>query len=53
MISSRQHCSDSGGQRTTIEVTGGGKEIPLNTIRSYGMEVPPSEALDMSESGHE
>ena len=53
MVSSRQHRSDLGCQRTTIKVIGGGDEIPLNTIRSCGMGVPQSGAFDMSESGHE
>ena len=29
---------------------GSGEETLLNVIRSYGMEIPPSWALDMSES---
>ena len=33
-------------------VTGGSKETPLSAVRPCGMEVPPSEALDMSESPH-
>ena len=31
-------------------VTGGGDETPLSAVRLCGMEVPPSEALDMSGS---
>ena len=34
------------------EVMGGGEETPLSAIRSCGMEVPPSEALDMNGSPH-
>ena len=33
-------------------VTGGGEETPLSAVRLHGMEVPPSEALDMSGSPH-
>ena len=33
-------------------VTGGGEETPLSAVRPCGMEVPPSEALDMSGSPH-
>ena len=29
-------------------VTSGGEETPLSAVRPCGMEVPPSEALDMS-----
>ena len=35
-----------------MEITGGGKETPLSAIRLSRMEVPPSEALDMSGSLH-
>ena len=34
------------------EVTGGGEEIPLSAVRPCGMEIPPSEALDMRGSLH-
>ena len=33
-------------------ITSGGEEIPLSVIRLCGMGIPPSEALDMSESLH-
>ena len=33
-------------------ITGGGEEIPLSIVRPCGMEVPPSEALDMNGSLH-
>ena len=33
-------------------VTCGGEETPLSAVRPCGMEVPPSEALDMSGSPH-
>ena len=33
-------------------VTGGGEETPLSAVRPCGMGVPPSGALDMSESPH-
>ena len=33
-------------------VTGGREETPLSAVRSCGMGVPPSEALDMSGSPH-
>ena len=31
-------------------ITGDGEETPISVVRSCGMEVPPSEALDMSGS---
>ena len=34
-------------------ITGGGEETPLSAVRLCGMEVPPSEALDMSGSPHQ
>ena len=34
------------------EITGGGEETPLSTVKSCEMGVPPSEALDMSGSPH-
>ena len=33
-------------------VTDGGEETPLSAVRPCGMGVPPSGALDMSESPH-
>ena len=33
-------------------VTAGGEETPLSAVRPCGMEVPSSEALDMSGSPH-
>ena len=33
-------------------VTSGGEETPLSAVRQCGMEVPPSDALDMSRSPH-
>ena len=47
-------CHHSGTMvtREGQEVTGGGEEIPLSAVRPCGMEVPPSEALDMSRSPH-
>ena len=33
-------------------VTGGSEETLLSAVRPCGMRVPPSEALDMSESPH-
>ena len=33
-------------------ITGGGEKTPLSTVRLYEMEIPPSEALDMSGSLH-
>ena len=33
-------------------ITGSGEETPLSAVRPCGMEVPPSEALDMSGSPH-
>ena len=34
------------------EITDGGEETPLSAVRPCGMGVPPSEALDKSESPH-
>ena len=42
MISSSQHYGDMGGY----------EEIPLSTIKSYEMRIPPSGALNMSKSLH-
>ena len=50
MVSLHRHCNDSNGQGTIIEIIGGGEKTPLNTIRLFGMEVPPSGALNMSRS---
>ena len=33
-------------------ITGGDEETPLSVVRPCGMEVPPSEALDISGSPH-
>ena len=33
-------------------VMGGGEKTPSSAVRPYGMEVPPSEALDMTGSPH-
>ena len=52
MVSSCQHCVVLGGQGATMEFTGGHKEILLSAVRLCRMKVPPSGALDMSESPH-
>ena len=44
--------SDTMVTREGQVVTGGGEKTPLSAVRPYGMEVPPSEALDMSGSPH-
>ena len=47
-------CLHSGTMVTSEgqEVTGGGEETPLSAVKPCGMGVPPSEALDMSDSLH-
>ena len=47
MVSSLQHHGDPGRPRDH-----GGKETPLSAVRPSGMEVSPSEALDMTGSPH-
>ena len=48
MVSLLWHRGDPRGQG----ITGGGEKTPLSAVRSCGMGVPPSEALDMSGSPH-
>ena len=40
------------GQTATTGFNGGGEETPISAVMPGGMEIPPSETLDMNESLH-
>ena len=51
-MSSYHHRGNLEGQGATMEVIGGGEEIPLSAVRLCRMKVSPNACLDMSGSLH-